>query len=39
MMKKDYVEIERVHMEEDTGKSSHEGTGELILQLVPFRFQ
>ncbi len=26
---KDYVEIERVHMEEDTGKSSHEGTGRI----------
>ena len=27
--KKDTVEIERVHMEEDTGKSTHSGTGRI----------
>ena len=26
---KDYIEIERVHMEEDTGKSSHSGSGRI----------
>ena len=25
----DYIQIERVHMEEDTGKSSHSGTGRI----------
>ena len=26
---KDYIQIERVHMEEDTGKSSHSGSGRI----------